>query len=53
MVDYVREITGKKSCKYGEYGSFEHVMCLCIIVTTSAINSCKLILKDYTYEHSF
>ena len=24
MVDYVRETTSKKSCKYGEYGSFEH-----------------------------
>ena len=24
MVDYVRELTVKKSCKYGEYGSFEH-----------------------------
>ena len=23
MVDYVREITVKKSCKYDEYGSFE------------------------------
>ena len=22
VVDYVRELTEKKSCKYGEYGSF-------------------------------
>ena len=28
MVDYVREITVKKSCKYGEYGSFEHLLSL-------------------------
>ena len=26
MVDYVREITVKKSCKYGEYGSFVHLL---------------------------
>ena len=26
MVDYVREMTVKKSCKYGEYGSFEHLI---------------------------
>ena len=24
-VDYLREMTVKKSCKYGEYGSFEHL----------------------------
>ena len=24
MVDYVREMTAKKSCKHGEYGLFEH-----------------------------
>ena len=29
MVDYVREMAGKKSCKYGEYGSFEHLLLLC------------------------
>ena len=26
MVDYVREVTVKKSCKCGEYGSFEHLL---------------------------
>ena len=25
MVDYVREMTAKKSCQYEEYGSFEHL----------------------------
>ena len=29
MVDYVREITVKKSCKNGEYGSFEHLLLFC------------------------
>ena len=26
--DYVREMTAKKSCKYGEYGSFQHLLFL-------------------------
>ena len=28
MVDYVREKTVKKSCKYGEYGLFERLLFL-------------------------
>ena len=28
MVDNVREMAVKKSCKYGEYGSFEHLLFL-------------------------
>ena len=28
MVDYVKEMTVKKSYKYGEYGSFEHLLFL-------------------------
>ena len=28
MAEYVKEMTEKKSCKYGEYGSFEHVLFL-------------------------
>ena len=28
MVDYVREMTVKKSCEYGNYGSFEHLLFL-------------------------
>ena len=26
MVDYTRKMTGKKSCKCGEYGSLEHFL---------------------------
>ena len=32
MVDYVREVTVKKTCKYGEYGSFEHLLFLLHLV---------------------
>ena len=28
MVDYVRKMTVNKSCKYGEYGSFKHLLIL-------------------------
>ena len=28
MVDYEREMISQKSCKYGGYGSFEHVLFL-------------------------
>ena len=28
VVDYVRKVTVKKSCMYGEYGSFEHLLFL-------------------------
>ena len=28
MVGYVREMIAKKSCKYGEYGLFEHMLFL-------------------------
>ena len=28
MVEYVKEMTAKKSCKYGKYGSFEHLLFL-------------------------
>ena len=31
MVDCVREMTVKKSCKYGEYGSFEHLLFLVVM----------------------
>ena len=30
MVDYVREVTVKKFCKYGEFESFEHLLFLLI-----------------------
>ena len=35
MVDFVREMTLKKSCKYGKYGSFEPLLFLlfvCVVV---------------------
>ena len=39
MVDYVRKMTVKTSCEYGEYESFEHLLffmcvhaCLCVCV---------------------
>ena len=28
VVEYVKEATGKKPCKYGEYGTFEHSLFL-------------------------
>ena len=28
MVDYVKKMTVKKSCKYGKYGLFEHLLSL-------------------------
>ena len=28
MIYYIRKITVKKSCKYGKYGSFEHLLLL-------------------------
>ena len=47
MVDYIREMTVKKSCKCGEYGSYEHVLfllsflflsLLCLITVTEDLN---------------
>ena len=31
VVDNVREMTEKKSCKYGEYGWFEHLLFLSLV----------------------
>ena len=31
MIDFITEMTGKKSCKYGEYGLFEHLLFLLLI----------------------
>ena len=39
MVDYIREMTVKKSFKYGEYGSFEHLLFLLLYVTTDCLGS--------------
>ena len=30
MADYVREMRAKNVCKYGNYGSFEHLLFLCV-----------------------
>ena len=30
MADYVKEMTVKKSCRYAQYGSFEHLLFLFI-----------------------
>ena len=32
VVDYVKEMTVKKSCEYSEYGSFEHLLFLFVFV---------------------
>ena len=34
MVDYVRKMTVKKSCKYGDYGSFEYLLLLFVQVVS-------------------
>ena len=36
MVDYVKEVTVEKSCKYGEYGSFGHLLCLFFFIAFQA-----------------
>ena len=28
LIDYVKKVAAEKSCKYGEYGSFEHLLFL-------------------------
>ena len=33
MVDHAREMTVKKSCKHGRYGSFEHLLFLLVFWT--------------------
>ena len=35
MVDSAREMTEKKSGKYSEYGSFKHLLLLCVSVMES------------------
>ena len=35
MVDCVREMTVKKSCQYCEYGSFEHLYFLFVVVVAN------------------
>ena len=42
MVDYVGKMTVKKSCRYGKYGSFEHLLflgfCCCLFVVLFSYN---------------
>ena len=37
MVDYVREIAVNMTCKYGEYGLFEHLLFLFSVVKESLV----------------
>ena len=39
MVEFMREKTAKKDCKYGEYGSFYRLLFLCIIVVINIVIS--------------
>ena len=34
MIDYVREMTVKKSCNFGKYGLFEHLLFLFLAYVT-------------------
>ena len=38
MVDYEKEMTVKKSCKYGKYGSFEHLLFLFCCINNRLLN---------------
>ena len=40
MVEYVRGIIGKKSCKHGKYGLFEHLLQLFVL----CLNVCNLVV---------
>ena len=48
MVDNLKEITVKKSCKYGEYGSFEHLL----FFFTNCLNIVKIYKKPNQVEKS-
>ena len=45
MVDYVREMTVKKSCKCGECGSFEHLLFLLQTKSNNRKNEQFVILR--------
>ena len=45
IVDYVREMTVKKSCKYGEYGSFEDLLFLFTFSQSSQLIMMELFAK--------
>ena len=44
MVDCVRKMTAKKSCKYGEYESFEHLLFLVCLGFFACLFACFLLL---------
>ena len=48
MIDYVRKMTAKKSCKYGEYGPFEHLLFLFFNISSNA----KVIGRGKTLIHN-
>ena len=57
MVDYVQGMTVKKSCKYGRYGSFDHVvflvfffLCLVLCLTAKIVQGCKERERDIYIE---
>ena len=37
MFDYERELSAKESCKYGEYGLFEHLLFLSYVVVVVVV----------------
>ena len=51
MVDYVREMTVKKSFKYAEYGSFEHLLFLfylnIVCCSCCCCCSCFVVFKKF------
>ena len=40
MVDYVRKMTVKTSCNYGEYGLFEHLLFLGLLLVFLSLHIC-------------
>ena len=57
MVDYVKKMTVKKFCKYGEYGSFEHLLfLLCVSLCLLIYNSLALVYMKFggkTHRNKF
>ena len=53
MVDYVMEMTSMKSCKYGEYGLFEHLpflFLICVCVRIIHLNFMKVSSVHVNYQ---
>ena len=58
MVDYVQEMAVKKSCKYAEYGSCEHLLflyflfvCLFVLVLLFSLSFLLLYASYCRYLH--